>query len=78
LKKAQQAKKEAADKAAQKQAAADALKANCASAQQNLRNLQSEVRMVEINASGENSYLDDKQRQQRLEKTQQDISKFCK
>jgi len=78
LKKAQQAKQEAADKAAQKQAAADALKASCATAQQNLRTLQDGIRMVEIDANGERSYLDDKQRQQRIEKAQQEISNLCK
>jgi hypothetical protein len=78
MKKSQQAKKETADKAAQKQAAADALKANCDNAQQNLSALQSGVRMMEVNAKGENVFIDDKQRQQRLEKSQQDISRYCK
>jgi hypothetical protein len=78
LKKAQQAKQAEADKAAQKQAAADALKASCVNAQQNLRNLQEGVRMVEIGANGERSYMDDTQRQQRIEKTQQEISNLCK
>lgn len=78
LKKAQQAKQAAADQAAQKQAAADAVKANCANAQQNLRTLQSGVRMVEIDAQGERSYIDDTQRQQRIEKAQQEISNLCK
>jgi hypothetical protein len=78
LKKAQQAKKEATDKAAQKEAAADALKANCANAQQNLRNLQSGERMVEIDANGERSFIDDTQRQQRIQKAQQEISNLCK
>ncbi len=78
LKKAQQAKQEAADKAAQKQAATDAVKASCTNAQQNLSNLQAGGRMVEIDANGERSYLDDKQRQQRIEKAQQEISNLCK
>jgi hypothetical protein len=78
LKKAQRAKKEAADKAAQKQAAADTIKANCDNAQQNLSALQSGVRMMEVNAKGENAYIDDQQRQQRVEKAQQDISRYCK
>lgn len=78
LRKAQQAKKEAADKAAQKQAATDAVKANCATAQQNLRTLQEGMRMVEIDANGERSYIDDTQRQQRIEKAQQEISNLCK
>lgn len=78
LKKSQQAKKEAADKAAQKQANEEVVKANCAVAQQNLRALQDGARMVEIDASGERSYLDDNQRQQRTAKAQQDISAYCK
>jgi cytoskeletal protein RodZ len=78
LKKAQQAKQEAADKAAQKQAAADAVKANCANAQQNLRNLQAGGRMVEIDANGESSFISDAQRQQRIEKAQQEIGNLCK
>ena len=78
LKKAQQAKKEAADKAAQEQARIDAEKANCAAVQQNLRALQEGMRMVDIDAKGERSYLDDEQRRQRIEKAQQDIKTYCK
>lgn len=78
LKKAQQAKKEAADKAAEEQARIDAEKAYCAAAQQNLRALQQGMRMVEIDAQGERSYLDDEQRRQRIEKTKQDIETHCK
>lgn len=78
LKKEQQAKQAAAEQAAQKQAAADALKANCANAQQNLRTLQSGARMMEIDASGKHSYIDDTQRQQRIDKAQQEISNNCK
>jgi Domain of unknown function (DUF4124) len=78
LKKAQKAQKETADKAAQKQAAADAVKASCATAQQSLRTLQEGIRMVEVDAKGERSYLDDTQRQQRIVKAQQDISTLCK
>lgn len=78
LKKAQQAKKEAADKAAQEQARIDAEKADCDAAQMNLRALQEGMRMVEIDANGERSYMDDAQRRQRIEKTQQDIKAYCK
>ena len=77
LKKAQQAKQTAADKAAQKQANEDAKKANCAAAQQNLRTLQEGMRTVEIDANGERSYMDDKQRQQRIEKAQHEIGNLC-
>ncbi|WP_435627016.1 DUF4124 domain-containing protein [Candidatus Ferrigenium straubiae] len=78
MKKAQQAKKEAADKAAKEQARVDAEKVNCAAAQQNLRVLQEGMRLVEIDAKGERSYLDDNQRRQRIEKAQQDINTYCK
>lgn len=78
LKKAQQAKKEAADKAAKEQARIDAEKAQCEAAQQNLRALQEGMRLVEIDAKGERSYLDDSQRQQRIEKARQDVSAYCK
>lgn len=78
LKKAQMAKKEAADKAAQKQSAAEAQQASCNIAQQNLRALQDGIRMVEIDAKGERSYLDDKQREQGIAKAQKDISTYCK
>jgi len=78
LKRQQLAKQEAAEKAAQKQAAVDTLKANCATAQENLRTLQSGARLLEVNPNGERSYIDDTQRQQRIEKIQQDISNNCK
>ena len=78
LKKAQQAKKEAADKAAKAQAETEARKAYCATLQQNLRTLQEGIRTVEIDASGNRSVMDDEQRQQRIAKTQQDISANCK
>ncbi|HEX5337265.1 MAG TPA: DUF4124 domain-containing protein [Gallionella sp.] len=78
LKKAQKAKQEAADKAAQEQKQKDDKKANCAAAQQNLRTLQEGTRMVEVDANGERSYLDDTQREQRIAKAQQDIGNWCK
>jgi hypothetical protein len=78
LKKAQKEKKEAADKATQKQSAADAMQASCNGAKQNMRALQDGQRMVEIDAKGEHSYIDDKQREQRIAKTQKDIDAYCK
>lgn len=78
LKKAQQAKKDAAEKAAQEQARMDVEKSNCAIAQNSLRTLQNGMRLVEIDANGERSYIDDEQRQQRIEKVQQDIDLYCK
>lgn len=78
LKKAQQGKKEAADKAAKQQADADAKKTYCDSLRQNLRTLQEGIRMVEVDAQGNRSYLEDEQRQQRIAKAQQDLSANCK
>jgi hypothetical protein len=78
LKKAQKAKQETADKAAKEQANAEATKAYCTAAQQNLKALQDGIRLVEIDTKGEHSYLDDAQRQQRIAKAQKDISTYCK
>jgi len=78
LRKAQAEKQIAADKAGKSQASIDAQKASCAAAQQNLRNLQDGMRMVEVDANGEQVYLDDKQREERIAKSQNEISKYCK
>ncbi|OGS99229.1 MAG: hypothetical protein A3K04_11425 [Gallionellales bacterium RBG_16_56_9] len=78
LKKAQRAKKEAADKAAKKRADSEANKDRCAALQKNLRALQEGIRMVELDANGNQFFIDDEQRQQRIAKTQQDISANCK
>jgi uncharacterized protein DUF4124 len=78
LKKAQIAKKEAADKAAQQQAIKAAEQTNCANAQQNLKTLQDGTRIRIVDANGQPSYLDDNERQQRVEKAQNDINTYCK
>lgn len=78
LKRDNLAKQAEADKVAQKKAAEDALKINCANAQANLRSLQSGVRMMEIDANGQRSFMDETQRQQRIAKTQQEITTNCK
>jgi hypothetical protein len=78
LKKDKAEKQSAADKAAQLKAAEDTLKANCANAQQNLRSLESGMRIMEVDANGQRYYIDDAQRQQRIAKTKQDISNSCK
>ena len=78
LKKAQKTKKEAADKVAKEQAKIEGEKTNCEAAQQSLRALQEGVRIVEVDAKGERSYLDDEQRRQRIEKVQQNIKTYCK
>jgi len=78
LRKAQQSKKEAAGKAAQEQASKEAGKDYCDQAKLSLKALQEGMRIAQIDANGERSYLDDEQRQQRIAKTQQDIGKHCK
>jgi hypothetical protein len=78
LKKDKAEKQSAADKAAQLKAAEDTLKANCANAQQNLRSLQSGMRIMEVDANGQRYYIDDTQRQQRIDKAKQEISNSCK
>lgn len=78
LKKTNAEKQAADDKAAQKKAAEDALKANCATAQQNVRTLQEGIRMVQVGPNGERSYMSDEQRQQNIARAQQDINTYCK
>jgi len=78
LKKTQQEKKAAADKADKEKAYAEALKDNCSAAQQRLRVLQDGIRVMEIDANGERSYMNDERRQQNIAKAQQDVSSSCK
>lgn len=78
LKKVQQAKKEADERAAQEQANREIERTNCASARENLRTLQAGTRIVEIDAQGEYSYLEDSQRQKRIAGAQEEIKKWCK
>jgi hypothetical protein len=78
LRKKQKSDKEAADKAAQVQANKAANQENCNQAQLTLKTLQADIRIKEVDANGEHVYLDDEQRQQRIAKTQQDISRLCK
>lgn len=78
LKKARQTKNEAAEKSAQEQSNAEIEKANCTSARQTLRSLQQDGRIVEYDESGERRYVDDSDRQQRADKAQTEIGKWCK
>lgn len=78
LKKAKLAKKEADDKAAQELALKETNKTNCLSAQQNLKTLESGIRIPVFNANGESTYMEDEQRRQRTEKTREEVSKYCK
>lgn len=78
LKKSEQAKKKAAESAALKQAMDAAKQANCANAQQNLRTLQSGVRIMGTDAKGQPGYIDDAERSQRTAKAQDDVNTYCK
>lgn len=78
LKRAQQEKKAAADKAAKQQADAEAMKEHCAALKSNLMAMQQGLRIVQFDADGNRSYMDDQQREQRMAKIQQDISADCK
>lgn len=78
LRKKQKADKVAADKAAKEQASKEANQESCNQTKLNLKALQGEMRIMELDANGERVYLDDEQRQQRIVKTQQEISKLCK
>ena len=78
LKKSRLDKKAAAEKVAKEKEYDQALKASCERAQQNLRVLEDDVRLVEIDASGERSYISDEQRQANIAKTKDEISKYCR
>lgn len=78
LKKVQLEKRAADDKAAKEQAYAEALKASCNTARQNLRTLQEGERMMEIDANGERSYMSDERRKEKVSKAQQEVSSYCK
>jgi hypothetical protein len=78
IRKKQKADKEAAGKSAKDQANKEANQENCTQAQLSLKALQADMRIMEVDAKGEHVYLDDEQRQQRIEKTKKDISRLCK
>jgi len=78
LKKTQQEKKAAADKAGKEKQYNEALKANCDAAQQRLRVLQDGIRVMEIDVNGERSYMNDERRQQNIENAQKDVGNSCK
>lgn len=78
LNKAKATKKTAAEETAKKQAYTDALKSNCEGARKNLAAMKDGIRLVEMDANGERSFLSDAQREQRMVKAQQDIQENCK
>jgi len=82
-KKKSQAEKDKADKAAADKLALDQKNAatradNCQRAQTQAKALQSGVRVARLDANGERSYLDDKQRAAELQRTQDIVSQNCK
>ncbi|MBK9160448.1 MAG: DUF4124 domain-containing protein [Nitrosomonadales bacterium] len=78
LKKAQQAGKETAERAAQEQEVAEVNRKNCEIARSNLASLQAGGRLVEYDANGERRFVEDAELRQRIAKEQQDIGTFCK
>ena len=74
-----QQEREEAEKKAQKEAADAATKrANCDSAQLNLRTLQSGQRVTVTDASGERAYMDDAQREQAVARAQASVNQWCR
>ena len=78
LKKARQSKTEAEASAAQQQANTETKKANCIAAQQALRSLQQDGRIVEYDEKGERRFVADDERSQRIATERQEIEKWCK
>lgn len=78
LKKSQQDKKAAEEKAAKELAYAEALKESCTAARKNLMILKDGRRIAELDDNGETVYMEDNQRQKNIERSEQDIAKYCK
>lgn len=76
--KAQKAKQDAAEKAAQEQTKLDANKKNCVDAEHRLKVLQSGIRITDIDDKGERYFLSDEQLQQRVSKVTADVESYCK
>jgi hypothetical protein len=70
--------KEAQEKSAKEQAEADQMKQSCASAQEGLRGYERGGRISSINAQGETVFLEDDQRQARMEQMRKVIAETCK
>jgi hypothetical protein len=77
MKKSKQAKDEVLQKQAQKDAATEAKKNNCAAARENAQMLENSPRIVTYDANGERTFLDDAARAQRLEDVRKTISSDC-
>ena len=70
-------KQEADAKTAKEQADAESMKSYCKSARENLKALKDGIRLIEVDANGERSFINDNQRQKKVIQIQQDISKHC-
>lgn len=78
LKKAQQDKKAAQEKSAKDLAYTESLKESCTAARKNMMILKDGRRIAELDDKGETVFMEDDQRQKNIEKTEQDIAKYCK
>jgi len=77
LKKARQEKKEASEKSALEAAQKQARQQNCAAARENLRALESGARLVTYDENGEKRFLDDADREQRLDSARTAVKNDC-
>lgn len=78
FRKRQQERQEADEKVAKERADAENQRINCQRAQAGLRTLQSGQRVASTNQAGERVYLDDGQRAQEIERTQEAVKEWCK
>ncbi len=78
LRKARQSEAEASERSALQQSNAEIEQANCNAAQQTLRSLQSDGRIVEYDDAGERRFVEDDERQRRTAEAQAEIGKWCK
>lgn len=78
LRKAKQSEAEKAQESTRQQSNAEIEKANCTGAQQTLRSLQQGGRLVEYDEAGEQRFLGDDERRQRIAEAQAEIGKWCK
>jgi hypothetical protein len=77
MKKAQKAKAEASQKAAQKEQEAQLKQKNCEQSRNQLATLQNSPRIATYDASGERSFMDDTQRQRAIDDAQAAIKQYC-
>jgi len=77
LKKAQKAKEETAQKAAQQQENALAKQKNCEAAKSNLRALENSPQIAAYNDKGERINMDDATRRKNIEEARKQISTYC-